>query len=104
VLVVSRFDAVDADFAVGARAALDALAARPGFVRGRLGRSTDDPGSWLLATEWVGVGAYRRALSSYEVKLAATPVLALGRDEPSAFEVLVEVEDGAVREASSDRA
>jgi hypothetical protein len=52
----------------------------------------------------VGVGAYRRALSSYEVKLAATPVLALGRDEPSAFEVLVEVEDGAVREASSDRA
>ena len=34
------------------------------------------------------VGAYRRALSSYDVKLQAIPLLSQAFDEPSAFEVL----------------
>lgn len=104
VLVVSRFEAAPGDLADRAATALDVLAARPGFVRARFGRATDDPAVWVLVTEWSGVGAYRRALSSYEVKLHASPVLALGRDEPSAFEVLRSVEAGVTTSGSSDRA
>ena len=90
-LVVTRFDvpASDAaDFLARARAALAAFAARPGYLRGRLGRAADDPCVWVLTTEWEGVGAYRRSLGAYDVKVYAAPLLALGRDEPSAFEVL----------------
>jgi hypothetical protein len=57
-------------------------------VRGRVGRAADDPTAWLLTTEWEGVGAYRRSLSAYDVKVDAAPLLGLGRDEPSAFEIL----------------
>ena len=56
----------DTDFLERARAALDALAARPGFRSGRIGRAADDPSYWIMAIEWENVGAYRRALSAYE--------------------------------------
>lgn len=90
-LVVTRFDvpAEEADsFLPRAQAALAAFAACAGYVRGRIGRAADDPTQWVLTTEWVGVGAYRRSLGSYDVKVEAAPLLARGRDEPSAFEVL----------------
>ena len=91
VLVVTRFDVPDAEaetFLPRAQAALAAFAARPGYLRGRVGRAADDPSQWVLLTEWAGVGAYRRSLGAYDVKVDAAPLLALGRDEPSAFEVL----------------
>ncbi|MCW2678927.1 MAG: antibiotic biosynthesis monooxygenase family protein [Frankiales bacterium] len=91
VLVVTRFDVPKAEsetFLPRAQAALAAFAARPGYLRGRIGRAADDPSQWVLTTEWIGVGAYRRSLSSYDVKVDAAPLLSLGRDEPSAFEVL----------------
>lgn len=91
VLVVTRFDVSDAEaatFLPRAQAALAAFAARPGYVRGRVGRAADDPTQWVVTTEWTGVGAYRRSLGSYDVKVDAAPLLAMGRDEPSAFEVL----------------
>jgi heme-degrading monooxygenase HmoA len=107
VLVVTRFD-VPADSAEGflerARAALAAFAGRPGYVRGRIGRAADDPAAWVLTTEWDGVGSYRRSLSSYEVKVHAAPLLALGRDEASAFEVLHADEGGAGATTVSRRA
>jgi hypothetical protein len=87
VIAVTRFDSPAQDFEERARAVLDALGARPGFVRGRLGRAVDDPSAWTLSTEWDSVGSYRRGISAYEVKLLATPLLAESRDEPSAFEV-----------------
>lgn len=90
-LVVTRFDVPEADavpFLEQARAALAAFAARPGYVRGRVGRSTDDPTAWVLTTEWDGVGSYRRSLSGYDVKMHAATLLGRGRDEPSAFELL----------------
>ena len=105
VLVVTRFD-VPADDAAGfldrARAALAAFSGRPGFVRGRVGRAADEPGAWVLTTEWDGVGSYRRSLSSYEVKVDAAPLLALGRDEASAFEVLL-ADDAATASTSVSR-
>ena len=88
---MTRFDVPQDDaaaFLVQAQAALAAFAARPGYLRGRVGRAADDPTVWVVSTEWEGVGAYRRSLSSYDVKVDAAPLLARGRDEPSAFEVL----------------
>lgn len=102
-LVVTRFEVEQThseDFLGKARAALEAFAVRPGYVRGRVGRAADDPSAWVLTTEWESVGAYRRSLSSYDVKVCAAPLLSLGRDEPSAFEILVS--DEGVRD--SDRA
>jgi hypothetical protein len=93
-----------ADFADRARTALDVLAARPGYLRGTLGRSVDDPGAWLLLTEWENVGSYRRALGHYDVKLHATPLLGTALDLPSGFEALLDVSPGGAAVARpSDR-
>jgi quinol monooxygenase YgiN len=105
VLVVTRFDLADADgqeFLAKAQAALRAFAARPGYLRGRVGRAADDPCAWVLTTEWEGVGAYRRSLSSYDVKVDAAPLLALGRDEASAFEILLSDETAAPSRRAAD--
>ena len=64
---------------------LAALAARPGFQDGELGRSADDPDLWALVTRWDGVGAYRRALSAAEVKITGAPVWVHALDEPSVY-------------------
>lgn len=71
-----------------ASALLDVLAERSGFLHGHLGRAVDDPGLWLLSTQWAGVGAYRRALSSYDVKVTAPAAMAFAVTEPSAYEVI----------------
>jgi quinol monooxygenase YgiN len=93
-----------AAFESDARAALEALRARPGFRSGTVGRSTDDPGLWVLATWWDDVGSFRRALSAYEVKVTAVPVLATAIDEASAFEPLLVATVDAVSARASDRA
>lgn len=69
---------------------LTVLARAAGYRGGHLGVATDDPELWVVATEWDGVGAYRRALSAYDVKMSAPPVMAYAVTEPSAFEVLHE--------------
>ncbi|GAA3387862.1 antibiotic biosynthesis monooxygenase family protein [Cryptosporangium minutisporangium] len=106
-LVISRFDVPEADgpgFLERARAALGAFAVRPGFVRGRIGRSADVPTAWALTTEWDSVGSFRRALSDFDVKVHASTLLAESSDEPSAFE-LMGAWDGAVETAGrTDRA
>lgn len=91
-LVVSRFDVPEGEadaFLEQARTALGALAARDGYVRGRIGRAPDDLTVWVLTTEWTGVGAYRRSLSPYDVKVALAPLMVRSRNEPSAFDVLI---------------
>ena len=98
-------DPSDGAFADRAQAALAALAARPGYLDGHIGRSTDDDRCWVMVTRWADVGSYRRALGGYEVKITATPLLAQARDLPSSFEALVHIaEDGAVTARPSDRA
>jgi quinol monooxygenase YgiN len=93
VLVVTRYRVAPdeaATFQLEARAALDVLALQKGWLSGRLGRNVDEPELWVLTTEWENVGSYRRALSPFEVKVTAVPLLSRCLDEPSAFE-LVEV-------------
>ncbi len=96
-LVITRFTVEpghEESFRSRAGTALAALAARPGYLRGWLARSVDEAATWCLVVEWESVGAYRRALSAYDVKLAAVPLLAESRDEPSAFEVLASADPG----------
>jgi hypothetical protein len=42
----------------------------------------------VIVTEWDSVRSYRKALSSYEVKVESVPLLATAFDETTAFEVL----------------
>ncbi|MEV0733096.1 MULTISPECIES: antibiotic biosynthesis monooxygenase [Polymorphospora] len=107
-LVLNRF-VVDEDgagtFADRAHAALAALARRPGYRRGELVRALDDPTYWSLLTEWESVGAYRRALGDFDVKITAIPLLAESVDEPSAYESLATAAPGGeVVVGTSDRA
>jgi quinol monooxygenase YgiN len=64
---------------------LAVLRQRHGFRDGAVGRAADDPGLLALWTAWDGVGAYRRALSAAEVKIAGAPVWLHALDEPSAY-------------------
>ncbi len=102
-IVVNRFR-VPADqqerFRADLQAARETLAERAGHVQGRVGRNTDDPELWVLITEWESVGAYRRALSAYDVKLTAVPVLSRALDEPGAYEL---VEPGTDLNSASAR-
>lgn len=87
-----------------ARQALAVLADRPGYRSGKLCRAYDEPTSWCLITEWESVGAYRRALGSYDVKATASPLLGRALPEASAFEPLVTARHGEpVVNAVSDR-
>jgi quinol monooxygenase YgiN len=69
-----------------------------------VGRASDEPSLWLLCSRWRSVGEYRRALSSYRVRLEAVPFLSTARDEPSAFEVLFAVDEGGPRTMPGDLA
>lgn len=101
-LVVNRFRAGPDPAALRAdlERVHDLLAAQPGYVEGWVGRNVDDPDLWTLTTRWVHVGAYRRALSAYDLKLHGVPVLSRALDEPGAYEL---VEPGGVLNVAEPR-
>jgi quinol monooxygenase YgiN len=89
VIAISRFRVPEdraEEFSAQADAAIEALAVADGFLSADVGRNTDEPTLWVLATRWRNVGSYRRALGSYQAKVAAVPVLSMAIDEPSAYE------------------
>ena len=89
--VVIRFRVSESDrpvFESRLAAAVEVLARQRGFVAARAGANVDDPELLALTMEWENVGSYRRALSPYEVKLAAVPLLSEAVDEPTAYEAL----------------
>jgi heme oxygenase (mycobilin-producing) len=106
VLALNRFVVVPertAEFTRQAHAALAALAARPGFRDGELTRSLDQPDQWCLVTRWQSVGAYRRALGDFDVRVNAVPLLAQAHNEPSAYETLAAAAPGGqITTAGSD--
>jgi heme oxygenase (mycobilin-producing) len=78
-------------FRTEVRAAIDALAARPGHVSTRLAQALDDPSVWVLVSEWINVGSYRRALGNFEVKMASGVLMGAAFNEPSAYDVVESV-------------
>ncbi len=101
-LVVNRFRA-GGDDPASLRADLELvhglLADKPGTSPAGSAATSTTPALWTLTTRWENVGAYRRALSSYELKLQM-PVLMRAIDEPSAYEV---VEPNAVLNVAEPR-
>lgn len=91
-LVVNRFrlpeGASEDAFRADLTTAHATLAGCAGYLGGEIGRNLDDPALWVLTTRWESIGGYRRALSSYDVKLSAVPTLSRALDEPSAYEVV----------------
>ncbi|TCC23427.1 antibiotic biosynthesis monooxygenase [Kribbella speibonae] len=91
VFVVIRFrvgESEQAGFGERLQAAVDVLAQQKGFVAARTGRNVDDPELLALTLEFENIGSYRRALSPYDVKLTAVPLLSQAIDEPTAYEDL----------------
>lgn len=89
--VVIRFRVGEAgrqEFAGRVETAVEVLSRQKGFVAARVGRNVDDPELMALTMEWENVGSYRRALSPYEVKVAAVPLLSEAIDEPTAYDDL----------------
>ena len=90
-LVVNRFRVPESEAAAfrdDLERARRALADRPGHLDSRVGRNVDDPTLWTLVSRWEHVGAYRRALSAYDVTRHAVPVLGRALEEPSAYEAV----------------
>ncbi|ADB31551.1 hypothetical protein Kfla_2477 [Kribbella flavida DSM 17836] len=79
-------EAVQREFGPRLAAAVEVLSRQKGFVAARTGRNVDDPELLALTMEWENVGSYRRALSPFEVKMAAVPLLSEAIDEPTAYE------------------
>jgi quinol monooxygenase YgiN len=103
VLVVNRFRVPEEEahaFREQLSAAVASLAERPGYVAGEVGRNVDDPTLWVLTTRWRNVGSYRRALSAYDVKVTAVPLLSRALDEPSAYELVDPTGATALNEAA----
>ena len=99
VLVVSRYR-VESDrsqWLSQMRTALAVLGQSAGFVRGQIAQATDDADLMVVSTSWTSVGAYRKALSRFEVKAQVIPLLSLAIDEPSAFESVVVLDDTGER-------
>jgi heme oxygenase (mycobilin-producing) len=81
--------------------AMYVLQARPGFVSGSVFHNADSPERYLVKTDWLDVGSYRRALGSMEAKVGVWPFLADMRDEPTAFEMLMDFSSESVIEYKS---
>lgn len=104
-IVVMRYQVDDsAQFRSDAAAAARALAGCDGCLGVDVARASDDPTQWIVTARWESVGAYRRALSSYDVKLRAVPFLSRAIDEPTAFEVLFGIDDRGEHESAGDLA
>jgi hypothetical protein len=96
------FDVVDAAmWKLEVKQAMTVLQATSGFVSGSVFHNADTPHRYLVKTDWLDVGSYRRALGSMEAKIGVWPFLANMRDEPTAFEMLMEFSAESVTEYES---
>jgi len=96
------FDVVDAaKWKLEVKQAMTVLQARSGFVSGSVFHNADSPERYLVKTDWLDVGSYRRALGSMEAKIGVWPFLANMRDEPTAFEILMDFTADSVTEFES---
>ena len=99
---VWTFDVADSvSWKIEVKQAMNVLQARSGFVSGSVFHNADSWQRYLVKTDWLDVGSYRRALGSMEAKVGVWPFLANMRDEPTAFEMLMEFSSESVTEYES---
>ena len=92
---VAGTDFDESDWLARAEQALVLLQGRPGFTRGWIGRSPDEPGEYLLAAEFESTGDLRRALSAADIRPILWPLLADAAPGATTYEVLVRGAAGA---------
>lgn len=96
------FDVTDSvSWKLEAKQAMKVLQDRPGFAAGSIFHNADSPERYLIKTDWQDVGSYRRALGSMEAKIGVWPFLANMRDEPTAFELLMDFTPESLTEYES---
>lgn len=71
-----------------ARTALAPLVTQSMCLGGDVCAAIDDPHLALITTRWASVGDYRRAMSSFDVKMHTVPMLSQALDEPTTFEIV----------------
>jgi len=99
---VWTFDVADSvAWKLEAKQAMNILQARSGFVSSSIFHNADSPERYLVKTDWLDVGSYRRALGSMEAKVGVWPFLANMQDEPTAFELLMDFTAESVTEYES---
>ncbi|RZS89716.1 heme-degrading monooxygenase HmoA [Motilibacter rhizosphaerae] len=76
-------------FAAAVAAAVELLAARPGFLGADAGPNLDEPDLWTLVVRWESVGAARRGMSAADARAALMAVLVSAVDEPTTYDVRV---------------
>lgn len=96
------FDVTEsASWKLEVKAAMKILQTRPGFVSSSVFHNADSAERYLIKTDWLDVGSYRRALGSMEAKIGVWPFLANMRDEPTAFEMLMDFTPNSLTEYES---
>jgi hypothetical protein len=78
----------DSKWNADARSALSILQKQPGFISATILHSADEPQHYLVQSDWLDVGSYRRAMGSMDSKIGVWPFLADMQDEVTAFEKL----------------
>jgi quinol monooxygenase YgiN len=76
----------------------------PGFLSSELGQSTDSLQDLTLIHRWEGVGAYRKFLSRYEVKLEVIPFLSKFTKESVTVEIISDSQSDMSQSAASSLA
>jgi hypothetical protein len=95
VIVITRHIAADRELWINsAQPAVIALSQQAGCISVEVGAATDQGDLMCIVSRWKTVGDYRRALSSFDVKMNAIPFLSTAIDEPSAYEVAGSVVNG----------
>ena len=84
-----------------ARASIEVLQTKPGFVEAHIMSSPDDTRALCVHSTWSDVGSYRRAVGSTESKMIVWPFLSTMIDSPSAFEALASATPDDYSEFSS---
>lgn len=88
-VVLRAVVAADPDqFLADARAALAALATRPGYLCGRVARALDDPDAWVVTCEWDSIGNARRGLTAGAVRAQIMPLMSRVTPEPTTYEIV----------------
>lgn len=106
-LVITRHRVAQKDlpgWLESAKTALAPLAIQAGCISAEIGLATDEPDLVVIVTKWQGVGAYRRALSNFDVKANSIPFLSTAIDESTAFELIHRNSGGEVDDFAPARA
>lgn len=93
-----------ARFEQGCERMVELCAESPGFLSSELGQSTDSLEDFTLIHRWANVGAYRKFLSRYEIKLEVIPFLSTFTKDSVTVEIIMDSQSDRVESGTSSLA